>query len=411
MRFTADLHIHSKYSRATSKDMDLEHISEWAGYKGIDLVGTGDFTHPFWYAELKKKLKDEGNGLFSFGKTRFMLTTEVCNIFHKDEKLRKVHTMIFAPSFEAVDRINKELTRLADLMSDGRPVFTISSKKLAEIVLSASRECMIVPAHIWTPWFSMFGSNSGFDSIPECFEEYSRNIFAAETGLSSDPSMNWRVSKLDRICLISNSDAHSPAKIGREANIFNTDMSYSAIYEALRKKDGTKLVSTIEFYPEEGKYHHDGHSGCNVMMSPEETKKKKGKCPVCKKQLTIGVLNRIDQLADRPDGYTPENAIPFRSLIPLTEIISEVIEKGIDTMAVKNEYTRLVSTFGNEMKILNEIPLKDLKAYSSSEVAEAVGRVRDGRIKIIPGYDGQYGTVKVFEEPVKKRVPVQAGLF
>ena len=330
MKFAADFHIHSKFSMSTSKEMDIPHISEWSKWKGIDLVGTGDFTHPLWLAELKKLLADDGNGLFSYNGSKFMLTSEVCNIFRQGDRTRKVHSMIFAPSFAVVEKINAELGRLANLLSDGRPVLTIPAKKLAEIVFSASSDCMLVPCHIWTPWFSLFGANSGFDKMEECFGEYTRNIHAVETGLSSDPEMNWRLSALDKVALISNSDAHSPSKIGREANFFDTDMSYKSVTDAITEKDPKKFLFTWEFFPEEGKYHYDGHRACKVRMSPGETKKKRKKCPSCGKQVTVGVLNRIEELADREIGFRPENAIPFKKLVPLIEIIGEALDKSVD---------------------------------------------------------------------------------
>lgn len=410
MKFVADFHIHSKYSRATSKDMDLEHIDESARLKGIDLIGTGDFTHPLWMAELRKKLKPDGTGLFDFVKTKFILTTEVCNIYHQGGKLRKVHTMIFAPSFEIADKINKELGKLSNLLSDGRPIFTISAKKLAEIVFSSSSECLLIPSHAWTPWFSIFGSNSGFDSIEECFEEYSRNIYAIETGLSSDPAMNWTVSALDKVSLISNSDAHSPSKIGREANVFDTEFSFKGIFDAIRTKDTSKFLSTIEFFPEEGKYHFDGHRNCEVYFSPEESIKNNKKCPKCGKNLTIGVMYRVKELADREYGFVPKNAVPFKKIIPLAEILSEVLEKGENTAAVKKEYVKLVSRFGSELKILLDVPLKEIAGYVPEKIIEGISRMREGRLNIIPGYDGEYGKIKLFDEPTSKKQE-QIGLF
>lgn len=411
MKFTADFHIHSKYSRATSRDMDLDHIDESARLKGIDLIGTGDFTHPLWMAELKTKLKPDGNGFFDFGKTKFILTTEVCNIYHQAGKLRKVHTMIFVPSFQIADKINKELGKLANLLSDGRPIFTISAKKLAEIVFSASNECLLIPCHVWTPWFSIFGSNNGFDSIEQCFEEYSRNIFAIETGLSSDPSMNWMVSALDKVVLISNSDAHSPSRIGREANVFNAELTYKAVYDAIKAKDTNKIISTIEFFPEEGKYHFDGHRNCNVCLSPKETLKLKNLCPKCGKKLTIGVMNRIYELADRAEDFVPNNAAPFKKIVPLAEILSEVLDKGENSSAVKKEYIKLISAFGSELKILLDVPLKKLSSHVSEKITEGISRMREGKFNVSPGYDGEYGEIKLFDEPVKKEKREQIGLF
>jgi len=411
VKFLADFHIHSKYSRATSKDMDLAHISEWAALKGIDLVGTGDFTHPFWLSELKKKLKDDGSGLFELSGTKFMLTTEICNIFHHDGKLRKVHTMIFSPSFKDVDRINAQLSKFSDLLSDGRPVFTIPAKKTAEMIFSASSEAMIVPCHIWTPWFSVLGSSGGFDSVEECFEEYTRNIYAVETGLSSDPAMNWRVSGLDKFSLISNSDAHSPSKIGREANIFDAQLTYKGIYRALKEKETGKLVSTVEFFPQEGKYHFDGHRNCKVCLSPKETKKKRKKCPKCGKPVTVGVMNRVEELADREEGFIRKNAVPFKTLVPLGEIIGQALGRSSESAAVQKEYANLVSRFGSELNILLDKPAEELSGFVGERTLEGILRVRNKEIKISPGYDGEYGTISIFDTSGPKTNREQIGLF
>ena len=410
MKFAADLHIHSKYSRATSKDMDLVHIAEWAAFKGIGLMGTGDYTHPFWLSELKKNLKDDGGGLFDFKGIKFMLTTEVCNIFHKDGKLRKIHTMIFAPSFKAVDKINAELSKFADLLPDGRPIFTIPTKKVAEIVFSVSNEAMIIPCHIWTPWFSIFGSNSGFDSIEECFEEYSRNIYAVETGLSSDPSMNWRISKLDKLSFISNSDAHSPSKIGREANVFDTALTYKGVYRAIKDKDPEKFLYTVEFPPQEGKYHFDGHRNCKVCLSPKETKKNKNKCPKCGRPVTVGVMSRIEELADREEGFVRKNAVPHKTLVSLNEIISQALDRSSESAVVHKEYMTLISRFGSELKVLLDCSAEKLAPFVSEKTLDGILRMREGKIEIIPGYDGEYGKIKIFDGNTKNRVS-QIGLF
>jgi uncharacterized protein (TIGR00375 family) len=411
VKFAADFHIHSKYSRATSKDMDLETICQWAKWKGLKVVGTGDFTHPLWFSELKKKLKDDGSGLFDFRGIKFMLTTEVCNIFQHKDKLRKVHTMLVAPSFEAAGKINKELGRFADLMSDGRPVFSLHAKKSAEIALSASVDCAVIPCHIWTPHFSLFGSASGFDRIEDCFGEYSRNIFAVETGLSSDPAMNWRVSALDRLALISNSDAHSPSKLGREANIFDTDLSFKGIMSAIKARDPKKFLYTVEFYPEEGKYYNDGHRGCKVCLSPKETKKKRKKCPQCGKPLTMGVLSRVEELSDRQDGYTSDDRIPFKNLVPLIEIIAEAFDKGTDSASVRNEYIKAIMSGGSEFDILIDKPCQELSAFLPLIVVEGIKRVREGKINISPGYDGEYGDIKIFSQNDRAERLKQATLF
>src|SRR3990170_5858855 len=311
MRIIADLHIHSQYSRSTSPDMNVDTLAVWAKKKGINLIGTGDFTHPKYFAGLKDKLKPLDNGLFVLksaissqlsATTHFMLTAEVSSIYTQGGKTRKIHNLIFAPSFEAVEKINSEFGKRGNVVSDGRPIFGFSAQELIKIVLDASPDCMVIPAHAWTPWFSIFGSKSGFDSIEECFGDYAKHIHAIETGLSSDPEMNWRLSMLDNITLISNSDAHSPAKIGREANVFDCGMDYFEIMEIIKKKDKKRFLYTMEFFPEEGKYHYDGHRECKVLMSPAETKKGHGKCPVCGKGATVGVMHRVDALADRPAG-------------------------------------------------------------------------------------------------------------
>jgi uncharacterized protein (TIGR00375 family) len=427
MKFIADFHIHSKYSRATSKDMDVQHLAEWAKLKGIHLMGTGDFTHHLWLEELKSKLEPKGNGIFVYPATKtggsadnfggrdinFILTTEISSIYSKRGKTYRIHNMVFAPSFETVDKINNALSRRGNLASDGRPILGVDAADLAQIIFDIDENCMLVPGHIWTPWFSLFGSMSGFDRIEDCFEKYTPKIFALETGLSSDPAMNWRLSKLDRFSLISNSDSHSPQKIGREANVFDCELSYSAIREALRKKDKTKFLYTIEFFPEEGKYHFDGHRLCGVSFSPRESRENKNRCPKCGKPLTIGVMNRVEQLADRPEGTAPENAIPFKNLIPLDEIIADV--KGVNkgSLSVEREYRNLVSKFGNEFEILLNASEEDLKENMPSRIAEGIIRVREGKVHIQPGFDGEYGRISIFsqEETNKKDSQTQLDLF
>jgi len=406
MKFIADLHLHSKYSRATARDMEVETLAKWAQLKGIALLGTGDFTHPTYFAELKQKLEPEGNGLFVLKKNKkdvhFILSAEVNNIFHQGGRLRKIHTIIFAPSFEVVEKINRSLLSLGNLHSDGRPIFTFQVKELFKIVLDISEECLLVPAHAWTPWFSLFGANSGFDSIEECFEEESKHICSIETGLSSDPSMNWRLSKLDKITLISNSDAHSPSKIGREANVFDCELSYDEIIGAIKNKDRKKFLYTIEFFPEEGKYHFDGHRNCGVLLSPEETRKNKGICPVCKRKLTVGVMNRVDTLADRPPGFVPENAIPYKNLIPLMEIIAEALGQGPDTKGVRTTYEQMVQRFKSEFHILLDLELDEVSASFPPRIAEGIKRMREGKLSIVPGHDGIFGKIQIFGEEVEK---------
>jgi uncharacterized protein (TIGR00375 family) len=420
MKFIADFHVHSKYSRATSKDMDVESMTKWANLKGVSLLGTGDFTHPFYFAELKQKLRPLGNGLFALKKEyhknasqrdiHFMLTTEVSNMFQQGGGSRRIHTMIFAPSFGVVEKINNELSELGKLSSDGRPIFGFPAKELVEIITDISDGCFLVPAHAWTPWFSVFGANSGFDSIEECFEEQSKHIFCIETGLSSDPQMNWRLSALDKICLISNSDAHSPNRIGREANVFDCEMDYKEIIKAIKTKDKEKFIFTIEFFPEEGKYHFDGHRNCDILFSPAESKKNKNICPVCGRRLTVGVMHRVEALADRPAGFVPDNAIPCKHLVPLMEIIAEALNQGTETKGVENEYLKLVSTYGSEFRILLDLPLEELEKSTPPKILEGIKRVREGNINIIPGFDGVYGKIQIFGEKEKEETK-QLGLF
>ena len=419
MQFIADFHLHSKYSRATSPQMDLENLDKWAKIKGIKVLGTGDFTHPEWLKELKEKLEPAETGLFKLksnlpafvDETRFIFTAEISCIYSKGGRTRKIHIIIFAPSFEVVEKINTQLGWIGNLKSDGRPILGLDAKELAKIVLNISGDCLIVPSHAWTPWFSIFGSRSGFDSVEECFEEYSKEIFAIETGLSSDPAMNWRLSALDRITLISNSDAHSPSRIGREANIFDTELNYSAITETIKTKNPTKFLYTIEFFPEEGKYHYDGHRLCEISLNPTETKKYNGICPACGKPLTIGVLNRVEQLADRPEGFKPENAIPFKSLVPLTEIIADALGLTVGTKQVEGEYKNLIEKFKNEFNILIGLPKAELEAVTLPEIAEGITRVREGKLDIEPGYDGIYGKIRIFSKGEQKTVSRQKTLF
>ncbi len=393
----ADLHIHSKYSRATSKNMNIEGITKWAKMKGINLLGTGDFTHYQWLSELKAHLKEVSYGLYECNGTHFFLTGEVSSIYSQGGKVRKIHTLIFAPSFLVAEKINKELSKIGNLDADGRPILGLPSKDLVGIVLGISKDCFIVPAHIWTPWFSLFGANSGFDDIEECFGEYTKNIHALETGLSSDPLMNWTLSKLDRFALISNSDAHSPENLGREANIFDCKLDYKEIIEAIKKKDKDKFKGTIEFFPEEGKYHFDGHRNCGIVLSPKEAKAHNNICPKCKRPLTIGVLHRVDALSDRKLGFKPEGAIPFRHLVPLREIIAVSLYKTRTSIEVKKLYDYLVNHFGSEFRVLLDISIEDLGKVHS-KVAEGVSRTREGKVKVEPGYDGVYGKVEIFEK-------------
>lgn len=423
MRLIADLHMHSKYSRATSPDMTPENLWKWAQLKGIKVLGTGDFTHPEWLSELKEKLDDCGNGLFKLKEKYrhkdipdscvsdmyFMLTAEISCIYSKNGRVRKVHCILLAPDFNVAGKINAGLSKIGNLSADGRPILGLDAKKLLEIVLDASAEAMLIPAHAWTPHFSVFGAASGFDSLEECFEELTPHIYAIETGLSSDPGMNWRLSQLDNITLTSHSDAHSPRKIGREANILDTEIAYKAITDALKKKGG--FIGTIEFFPEEGKYHYDGHRMCEVSLSPEETIKNNYLCPVCGKKVTIGVMHRVAKLADRKDGFRPKDAPVFYSAIPLQEIISETLKVGVSSKAVQKEYFNLIEKLGNEFKILMDTPIENIEKAGNPQIAEAIARMRQGKVLIAPGFDGEYGKIKIFEEVERKKVKGQTRLF
>lgn len=403
MRFIADLHIHSKFSRATSPNMTVGSIAEYAELKGIKLMGTGDFTHPEWLSILKEKLKPTYNGLFTYRNTYFILSVEVNNTYVKDGRLRRVHNLIFSPSFDDVERINSYLGRFGNLKVDGRPTLSLDSKEMLEKILELSPESFLVPAHVWTPWFALFGANSGFDSMEECFGELKREIFALETGLSSDPPMNWRLSSLDPYTLISNSDAHSPAKIGREANVFDCELSFHGIRDTLKKKDKNRLLYTIEFFPQEGKYHYDGHRKCNVRLSPKESMTNNDICPVCGRPLTIGVMHRIELLSDREEKIIPENAIPYKHLVPLEEIIAKALNTGVHTVGVRNKYLSLVRELGGEFDVLLNAPLSEISKYSDERIEEGVERVREERLTIIPGYDGVFGTVKIFGEEKEQK--------
>ncbi|MFH1768118.1 MAG: endonuclease Q family protein [Candidatus Omnitrophota bacterium] len=404
MSFVADFHIHSKYSRATSKNMDVVHLADWARHKGISVLGTGDFTHHLWLEELKRHLEPlEKKGLSVYKGIHFILSVEISSIFSQGNKVYRVHNIILVPSFKLAHEVNVMLSRHGNLSSDGRPIFGMSCKQLAQELFKISDEIMLIPAHIWTPWFSVFGSNSGFDSLEQAFGKYAERITALETGLSSDPAMNWRLSSLDRYSLVSNSDAHSPQRLGREANVFNCDRDYWQIKEVLEKKDSSKFLYTIEFFPEEGKYHYDGHRNCKQRFHPEETKKHKGICPSCGKALTRGVLNRVDELADRPQGFIPLNAVGYKSLVPLDEIVAAV--KGVDkkSKAVEKEYLALINEFGSELDLLINVEEKELFSKLPLRIAEGIKRVRDKQIKVAPGYDGEYGVIDIFDREKKEK--------
>jgi len=411
MQAIADLHIHSKYSRATSPQMEPVMLDLWAKKKGINIVGTGDFTHPVYFKELQEKLVEDGSGLLGLkgssnekrvtSTVKFMLTTEIACIYKHGGKARRVHICVNAPSFESVKKINDELTRLkCNLRSDGRPIIGLSAKQLAEVCWSADEQVMIIPAHAWTPWFAIFGSKSGYDSIQECFEEYSSRIHAIETGLSSDPAMNWRLSQLDNITLISNSDAHSPANLGREANVFDLqEVTYSEIKKIIETKDSKKFLYTIEFFPQEGKYHYDGHVSCGFSCAPDESKKKyKDICPKCKRALVLGVDHRVADLADRDVGDKPKNVIPFRNIIPLQEIIAECQQKSKSCKSIGAQYEEMTVKGKSEFNILLNLDRESIKNISDELLAEAIMRMRAGDVTAVPGYDGVYGVIRVFKD-------------
>jgi uncharacterized protein (TIGR00375 family) len=413
MTFIADLHVHSKHSRATSRDLDLEHLYLWAARKGISVVGTGDCVHPAWLAELKDKLVPDNGGLFRLRPeieaalvallplscrrpVRFMLSTEISTIYRKGDKTRKVHHLIYAPDFASADRLAGKLAAIGNIASDGRPILGLDSRDLLEIALESGPDCYLVPAHIWTPWFAALGSKSGFDSIDECYGDLAPHIFAVETGLSSDPEMNWRVSSLDRFRLVSNSDAHSPAKLGREATRFSCETDYFSIRRALETGDG--YTGTVEFFPEEGKYHMDGHRVCHVRLTPKETLALGGRCPVCGRPVTVGVAHRIEALADREEPASPPaTAGKTESLVPLAEILSEIAGVGPASKAVAAAYGNTLAALGPELDLLGTVPAEDV-ARCDPLLGEAVARLRAGRVIRDPGYDGEYGSIRLFDD-------------
>ncbi len=428
MKYYADLHIHSHYSRATSKNLNLEYLSLWAQIKGIQVVGTGDFIHPGWLDELKKKLEPAEGGLFKLkpkylkimknelpraceGEVRFLLSCEISNIYKRLDKVRKVHNIIFAPGFEAAEKIQAQLDNIGNICSDGRPILGLDSRDLLEITLESDPLSYLIPAHIWTPWFSAMGSKSGFDKMTDCFGDLSKHIFAVETGLSSDPLMNWRLSQLDPYALVSNSDAHSPQKLGRESTIYDTEFSYPGIYNALKNKKNKGLVGTVEFFPEEGKYHYDGHRNCKTRLHPKETIDNKGLCPICGKPITVGVMARVEELADHEEGRKSPRWRPYYSLIPLPEIIADAKGIGPNTKGVNTIFMNMLNKLGNELYILRECPLQEITKISGSLIAQGIGRVREGKVDIAAGYDGEFGTVKIFSPKERDSAKEQLTLF
>ena len=401
--FIADFHIHSKYSRATSKEMDIENLSKWAKIKGVNLLGTGDFTHPDWLRELKGKLEEKEYGIYRHDNILYILTAEVSNIYFKTGKTRKIHNIIFAPSFDIAEEINSMLSQYGNLFSDGRPILGLESDKMVKALTKIDKDIFVVPAHVWTPHFGLFGANSGFDSIEECFGDMTDKIYSLETGLSSDPAMNWRWSSLDRFCLMSNSDAHSPSKIGREANVFRQKFGYRELMKILKEKDKNKFLYTVEFYPEEGKYHLDGHRKCGARLSPEESKNLNDRCPKCGRKITIGVMNRVGKLSDREKGFVPGNAPSYKSLVPLIEIIASALGVGKESQAAEREYNLLINKMGSEFKILLEASDEKIKKECPENIARGILNVREGNVEIVPGYDGVYGKVSVYKEGGEKK--------
>jgi uncharacterized protein (TIGR00375 family) len=425
--FHADLHVHSKYSRATSRDLDLEHLAWWACRKGIAVVGTGDCVHPAWLAELKDKLIPDDSGLFRLrpdllaevhrtlpatcrGEVRFMLSTEISTIYKKGEKTRKVHHLIYLPDFDATDRLAARLAAIGNIASDGRPILGLDSRDLLEITLGVHPAAYLVPAHVWTPWFAALGAQSGFDSIEDCYGDLAPHIFAVETGLSSDPAMNRRVSALDRFRLTSNSDAHSPSRLGREATRFSCEPAFATIRRALESGEG--YAGTVEFFPEQGKYHLDGHRACGVRLEPAETIARGGLCPVCGGRVTVGVAHRVALLADRAEPAAPPTAGAVASLVPLPEILAELTATGVAAQAVTRAYDRVIASLGPELVILQEVPVEEI-VRAHPLLGEAIGRLRRGEVIREPGYDGEYGVIRLFAEgeldhPAKAQLLLEA---
>ena len=422
MRFYADLHIHSRFSRACSKKLTLSEIYRWCQYKGIKLIGTADFTHPEWRKEIQDQLEEAEEGLFRLKKpyadeidrtlpasckseVRFMLSVEISLIYKRDDKVRKIHHVILMPDISSVDLLVSELEKIGNLKSDGRPILGLDSRDLLDIVMSVNEKALFIPGHIWTPWFSLFGDKSGFDSLEECFGDKKKYIYAIETGLSSDPKMNWMISELDDLAIVSNSDAHSADKIAREATIFNCELNYGEIRNAIIHND-ERLEGTIEFFPEEGKYHYDGHRACDIQLDPKETEKLDAICPKCKKRLTVGVLNRVCKLASKNSDRKNKNAKQYFSVIPFKEVLSEILGKGVQTKTVAEEFSKVVSKFGNELSIALDVPIRELATHSSL-LAEAIKRMREGNIHILPGYDGVFGEITIFDDKEKETLDKQ----
>lgn len=421
MKFIADLHIHSRFSMATARSLDFEHLYISAQLKGITVVGTGDVSHPGWFAEIEEKLVPAEPGLFKLNvrsarladtqvpfscrsPVRFLLSSEIGNVYKKNGLTRKNHNLVFLPDLQTAAAFNKRLEKQGNICTDGRPVLPLDAKNLLEIVLESSDKAFLIPAHIWTPWFSLLGSKSGFDSIEECFEELTEHIFALETGLSSDPPMNGRVSGFDNRTFVSNSDAHSPEKLGREANLFNTDLSFEGVRSAIKTGDPDRFLGTFEFNPEQGKYYLDGHRKCDVYLRPSQTNAMEGKCPICGKMLTKGVLNRVETLSDRPEGMAPERKQASVRLMTLSDILSEIFRVGPNTKRVKNNHDTLISKFGCEFKLLNDVSIDELDRFGGPLLAEAIRKMRSNEVDIMPGYDGRYGKIRIFNNQERQRL-------
>lgn len=417
MRQIADLHIHSRFSRACSKELTLANLDKTCRTKGIDIIGTGDFTFPDWYKEFEEELEEIDKTGFYKLKTadnndiKFTPTAEVALIYKKFDKVRRIHIVLQAPSLESAGELNKYLDKRYNIRSDGRPIMGMHAEELSDVCLKINPKFLIYPAHIWTPWFAVFGSKSGFDTMEECFGEFTNDIYAYETGLSSDPAMNWRLSSLDNLTLLSNSDAHSLPNLGRESNVFNLeDISYDELYRVIKERPGKQkgrsyLDYTIEFYPEEGMYHYDGHRDCGIRYTPEETKKYKGLCSRCKKPVVVGVDYRVDELADRPVGFVRDDVPGYKKLVELDKIIAESIGiKSRTSKKVKSLYDSLTATLGKELDILTSLPIEMIKNASTPEIGEGIRRVRAGELVVEPGFDGQYGVVKIFKKDEIKNV-------
>jgi uncharacterized protein (TIGR00375 family) len=407
MRIIADLHIHSKYSMAVSKLMEIPNIAKWADIKGINLIATGDFTHPRWFEQIKNELTEDGSGFLSYkdAKAKFVLSSEISSIYKQGDKTRKLHTLVLVPDLKSAEQINRRLAKIGNIISDGRPILKLSGHDLAQLVLTTNPESLIIPAHIWTPWFSLFGSKSGFDSIKECFGDLSKNIFAVETGISSDPEMNWRISALDKITLLSNSDAHSLMKMGREANVFEIEpckFNYGEIADIIKTKDVRRFPKTLEFFPEEGRYHFDGHSNCKICADPFENKYPDGHCPICRKPMTIGVVNQVEKFADRKKSIRKSIFPATHHIIPLNEIIAESFCVGVNSKKVEQMYFELINQFGNEFTILLDLDEKEMLEKMPPRIAEGIINMRKGKVKIDPGYDGLYGKISIFKKELIK---------